>query len=182
MIRINLLPTRQAKKKDLGNKQLVLLGLLVVGALMGNWFWYSGVESTLAQKNAQVAKLKQDIAQLDKIIGEVNTIKEQKKALEEKLAVLDKLRKGRTGPVKMLDALSTLMPEKVWISAIEEKGGAMVIRGGAVTNEDLADLMRELKKNPFFSEPSLKKSQQVGDRQLGTYVQFELSCSINYAA
>lgn len=42
--------------------------------------------------------------------------------------------------------------------------------------------MRELKKNKYFSEPSLKKAAQFDDRQLGNYVQFELVCTINYAA
>lgn len=179
MIRINLLPVRAAKKKDLGLKQLVLLGLLVVVALMGNYYWWSSVDSTLESTKTQVVKLEQDIAQLDKIIGEVNEIAKQKKALEEKLAVLEKLRKGRSGPVKMLDELATLMPEKVWVTAIEEKGGAMVIKGGAMTNEDLADLMKALKKSPFFSEPSLKKSVQ--SRKTGAQVDFELACKINYA-
>ena len=179
MIRINLLPVRAAKKKDLGLKQLVLLGLLVVGALMGNYYWWSSVDSALDNTKIQVAKLEQDIAQLDKIIGEVNEITKQKKALEEKLAVLEKLRKGRSGPVKMLDELATLMPEKVWITSIDEKGGSMVIKGGAMTNEDLADLMRALKKSPFFSEPSLKKSVQ--SRKSGAQVEFELTCKINYA-
>lgn len=179
MIRINLLPVRAAKKKDLGLKQLVLLALLVVGALLGNYYWWSSVDSTLDTTKTQIAKLEQDIAQLDKIIGEVNEISKQKKALEEKLAVLEKLRKGRTGPVRMLDELATVMPEKVWITTIDEKGGSMVIKGGALTNEDLADLMKALKKSPFFSEPSLKKSVQ--SRKKGAQVDFELTCKINYA-
>lgn len=179
MIRINLLPVRAAKKKDLGLKQLVLLGLLVVGVLLGNYYWWSSVDTTLESTKNQVAKLEQDIAQLDRIIGEVNEISKQKKALEEKLAVLEKLRKGRTGPVRMLDELATIMPEKVWLSSFDEKGGSVTIKGGAMTNEDLADLMKALKKSPFFSEPSLKKSVQAG-RQ-GATVEFELTCTINYA-
>lgn len=184
MIRINLLPVRAAKKKDLGLKQLTLLVLLVVGALLGNYLWLGSVQSELATKKNQVAKLEQDIAQLEKIIGEVNTIAKQKKTLEDKLAVLAKLRKGRSGPVKMMDALATLIPEKVWITSLEEKGGAMTIKGGALTNQDLADLMTELKKSPYFSEPSLKRSVQARgrgrDSGSGTGIQFELSCKINY--
>ncbi len=184
MIRINLLPTRQAKKKDIGLKQLTLLGLLVVIALMGNYFWNTSVQETLDGKRGQVSKLQADIAQLDRIIGEVEQIAKQKEALEKKLKVLDDLRKGRSGPVKMLDNLATLMPERVWIVSIEEKGGSMVIKGGAVTNEDLADLIRALKTSPYFSktEPTLKSSTQVTDKVLGLRVNFELSLQINYAA
>jgi len=181
MIRINLLPVKAAKKKDLGLRQLTLLIVLVLGALVGNYLWYGGVQRELATKRSQVAKLEQDIKQLEKIIGEVDEIAKQKKTLEDKLAVLEKLRKGRAGPVKMLDALATITPEKVWIASMEEKGGAMTIKGGAVTLQDLADLMTELKKSPYFSEASLKKSTQTRTREGVEMIQFELTCKVNYA-
>lgn len=183
MIRINLLPTRQARKKEQGIQQLALLGAVVLLAIGVNWWWASSLDSTLQSRNRQVSKLKQDITQLETIIGEITNITKDKKALEEKLAVLERLRKGRTGPVKMLDALVTLTPERVWFTSMEEKGGSLVLKGEAVSNEDLADLMKEMKKNPFFREPSLKRSVQRDSRGAGMrIIEFELSCGINYSA
>lgn len=183
MIRINLLPTRQARKKEQGLQQLALLGAVVLLAIGANWWWASSLDSDLQTRNRQVSKLKQDIAQLETIIGEITNISKEKKALEEKLEVLERLRKGRTGPVKMLDALATLTPEKVWFTSMEEKGGSLVLKGEAVSNEDLADLMKEMKKSPFFQEPSLKRSTQRENRGGGVrIVDFELSCRINHSA
>lgn len=183
MIRINLLPTRKSKKKEQGLQQLAILAACVLVALGANFWWTSSHESELQEKKQQVAKLQEDIAALDKIIGEITNITKDKKALEEKLATLDKLRKARTGPVKMMDALATLVPDRVWLTNMEEQGGALVLKGQAVTNEDLADFMRELKKNPFFQEPSLKRAVQVESREAGTRtIEFELSCAINYSA
>lgn len=181
MIRINLLPVEQTKKWELGQKQILLFILVIVAVAMGNWTWRSGVMETLQAKKTQVERLKRDIAALDKVIAEVKNIAKEKEAIEEKLTVLDNLRKGRTGPVKMLDALAVLMPERAWILSFEEKAGALVLKGGAVTNEDLADLMQALKGSPYFSEPTLKRSVQKGDRGGVTYIEFELQCSINYA-
>ncbi|WP_373044963.1 PilN domain-containing protein [Vulgatibacter sp.] len=183
MIRINLLPVRQAKKKEAGQKQLAILAGCVLAVLGGNYFWYSSLDSTLTEKKQAVTKLQAEIKQLDQIIGEITNIKKDQADLEAKLAVLDRLRKGRTGPVKMLDALATLMPDRVWLREVDEKGGTLTLRGAAITNEDLADFMRELKKNAFFKEPSLKRASQVDDRDAGSRViQFELSCAINYSA
>ena len=58
MIKINLLPVRAAKKREFGRQQIVLFGLLLVLAAIGNWFWYGKVESELTaldQIHAEIA-------------------------------------------------------------------------------------------------------------------------------
>src|SRR3954468_11159793 len=123
MIRINLLPVRAAKKREFGRQQLVLFALVLIGAAIGNWFWYNKVDSELAQLDQQISRTRAEIAQLEKTIGEVKSIKEDKKALEDKLKILDTLKKGRTGPVKVMDELATIIPPKVWLADYSETGG-----------------------------------------------------------
>jgi type IV pilus assembly protein PilN len=78
MIRINLLPVRAAKKREFGRQQIVLLGLLLVLVGIGNYFWYSKVDSELSGLDHRIATTRADIAQLEKTIGEVKSIKEDK--------------------------------------------------------------------------------------------------------
>ncbi len=183
MIRINLLPVRAAKKKEMGRQQLVLFAGLVILVLGLNAIWWFNVSHARDEKVAQAAKLRAEIAQLEKIIGEVNTISKDKKALEEKLAVLDQLRKARTGPVKALDSLAQTLPQRAWFHEVTEKAGSLVIKGGAVSNEDLADLMRELKRSKYFTEPTLRKSVQSTDKESGSkYIEFELTCGVKNSA
>jgi type IV pilus assembly protein PilN len=144
MIRINLLPVRQVKKRELGRQFLVVAVGLVVITLIGNWFWYGQVASTRDKKNAEVTETKRRIAELDKTIGEVKNINQHRKDVNEKLDVLTRLRKGRQGPVKMLDALATATPKKVWLTDFEEKSSSVVMKGKAMSNEDVADFMRGL--------------------------------------
>lgn len=181
MIRINLLPVRQAKKKEQGRQQLVGIGGVVFLAVVLNALWWWNTSSELGDRQKEVARRQAEIQQLEKIIGEVNTITKDKQALEDKLAVLESLKKGRTGPVKLMDALATLMPKRAWLASLEEKGGQLTLKGGAVTNEDLADLIRELKKSPFFKNPTLRKAvQQVGKGP--TFIEYEIGCGVNYSA
>lgn len=144
MIRINLLPVRQGKKREMGRQYLVVALFLIACALGGNWFWYNQLATERDRNQARIDDTKRRIAELEKVIGEVNNINKRRKEVEEKLAILDKLRKGRTGPVRMLDALATATPKKVTLVEFDEKASAVKLTGKAASHEDVADFMRGL--------------------------------------
>jgi type IV pilus assembly protein PilN len=144
MIRINLLPVRAVKKRELGRQFLVVAVGFTVMALIGNWYWYNTLATQRDKNQQRINETKQRIAELEKVIGEVNNINKRRKEVEEKLSILNKLRKGRTGPVRMLDALSTATPKKVYLTEFEEKSSAVKLIGRAVSHEDVADFMRGL--------------------------------------
>jgi len=179
MIRINLLPVRAKKKREFGQQLVVLFALLVVGTLLGNWFWYRSVDDGLTQVNRQIDATRAQITQLEKAIGEVKTITQDKKALEDKLRVLDTLKKGRTGPVKVLDEISSIVPARVWINDFAEQAGVASIKGFAVAYDDLSTFAQKLKTSKFFSEVSIKKASQKTDT--GS-VDWEITCRVNYSA
>jgi type IV pilus assembly protein PilN len=144
MIRINLLPVRQVQKREQGRQYLVVLAGITAMALIGNGYWYYWMEEKRAAAQRRLDDTNSRIAQLEKVIGEVTNLNRRKKEVEEKLAVLDKLRKQRAGPVKLLDALATAMPKKVWVTEFDEKGGAVKMIGSAESFEDVSELMRGL--------------------------------------
>src|SRR5437879_10841360 len=149
MILINLLPVRAAKKREFGRQQLVLFVLLLVLAGIGNFFVYNRFESELLSLDKQIVTTRNEIAQLEKTIGEVKSITQDKKALEDKLKILDALKKGRTGPVKVMDELATIIPNKAWITDYSEQNGSVVMRGFAVTYEDLSAFAQRLKTSKY---------------------------------
>ncbi|MBS2026771.1 MAG: PilN domain-containing protein [Deltaproteobacteria bacterium] len=144
MIRINLLPVKAHRKAEAGRQQLILFALVLVAAIGGNLYVWQQKSATEADKQAQVAKTQQQIAELDKVIAEVKDINKKEDELKTKLGALNKLKAGRAGPVKVLDALQTAMPKKVWLSAVTEAGGAMKIDGVALSQDDLAEFMTAL--------------------------------------
>jgi type IV pilus assembly protein PilN len=180
MIHINLLPVRVSKKKAAGKQQLVLFAVLVLGGYVGNFVWSQARSADLRARQAKVAKTREEIAQLDRIIGEVKDIKDQQAALREKLDILAQLKAGRTGPVRVMDALATLTPKRLWITKVEEKGGAATITGQAVTIDDVSTFMSALKGNPHFGTVELAKTAaNVGGKV--EIVDFTLSAAILYA-
>ncbi|NMO21798.1 pilus assembly protein PilN [Pyxidicoccus fallax] len=144
MIRINLLPVRAVKKREMGRQVLVLFALVLIGAGVGNWFWYSDRDEELQRHIQGITQTRAKIAELEKVIGEVKNINARKAEVEKKLAVLDTLRKGRSGPVRMLDALASATPKKVWLKTFTEAGNAVAIDGSAVSHDEVAEFMRGL--------------------------------------
>ena len=178
MIRINLLPVRAAKKREFGKQQLVLFALILILAGILNYFWYSRVANELAGLDRQIATTRAEIAQLEKTIGEVKSIKEDKKALEDKLKILDTLKKGRTGPVKVMDELATIIPQKVWLADYTEQGGGVTMNGSAASYEDLSAFSKKLKESRHFTNIVIKTAKQRAD---GT-VDWVILCTADYQA
>jgi type IV pilus assembly protein PilN len=179
MIRINLLPVRVSKKKEAGKQQLVFFALAGVFVLVCNYWWSHNRAADLAARQAKLARTRTEITQLDKIIGEVKNIKAEQAAVKDKLAVLEKLKAGRQGPVRMLDELATCVPKRVWIRKFEEKGGVASIEGSAGTIDDVSALITALKRGQYFSAPELKKTSAKADGKFKV-VDFSMTATVNY--
>ena len=178
MIHINLLPVRAAKKREFGRQQLILFGLILVGGLLGNYTWWKAEKDSLNALEQRIASTRSEIAQLEKTIGEVKSITQDKKALEDKLKILDALKKGRTGPVKVMDELATIIPNKTWIIEYSEQNGSVIMRGFAVTYEDLSAFSKKLKASVHFTNINIKTARQRAD---GT-VDWTILCTASYSA
>ncbi len=177
MIRINLLPVRQVKKKEAGQKQLILLALVLVGAFIGNFYWYNETAQSETRLRQDVQRIEKEIADLDRIIGEVKNYEKENKALEDKLKVLDTLKRGRTGPVKMLDALATAIPKNVWLRKLDEKGGSMTLDGSALSNDDLAEYMKAL-ANIVWTPDGMGRLVETGRKSASSRVELQTSGQI----
>jgi type IV pilus assembly protein PilN len=182
MVRINLLPVRVSRKKQASKQQLLLFALFVILGVTVNWVWASSRAGELERREAGVKRTRDEIAQLDRIIGEVKNIKTQQQQLREKLDVLAQLKEGRTGPVRMLDELATKMPKRLWLTKFDEKKGLAKISGSAASIDDVSDLMTALKSSPHFKAVELEKTSAKADGKTGLrFVDFAMTASVSYA-
>jgi type IV pilus assembly protein PilN len=180
MVRINLLPVRVSRKKQAGKQQLVLFGVLLALGFVVNFMWASARTGELSRREAQVKRTRDEIAQLDRIIGEVKNIKDQQAALREKLEILQQLKANRSGPVKVLDALAQVTPKRLWLTKMEEKGGTVTYTGSASTIDDVSEFMSALKANPHFGGVELGKTSAKLEKGFDC-VEFTLTANLNYA-
>jgi type IV pilus assembly protein PilN len=118
---------------------------VILAAVLGANFYAWQTRSNADDKlQAQITRTRAQIAELDKVIQEVKDINKKEQDFKTKLEALNTLKAHRAGPVKILDALQTAVPKKVWITAAGEKGGAMALAGEALSQDDLAEFMSAL--------------------------------------
>lgn len=178
MIRINLLPVRASKKREAGKQWLALFALVAVASLVGNYLWYSDAQRRLDAIKQRIARYEKDVKTLNQIIGEVKNIKEEKKAMEDKLAILKRLRDGRTGPVRVFDELSHIIPQRSWIKSWDDNNGSVTMTGSAINHEEVSVFLTKLKESKFFSNPVLKFTRQASEAR----VDFQISARVVYDA
>ncbi len=181
MIRINLLPIRKTQKTKTVQQQLLVAVAILIAAIIASIIWTAAVGSKAAQRNEKVAEKQEELKQLDKIIGEVNEFTQKKKELEEKLQVIENLRKSKTGPVKALDDLASEIPNRVWLSGITENAGSVAIEGQAIDPEDVSAFMKSLQKSTYFSGIVLAYSKAKKKGGVTLY-EFKITCRVDYSA
>jgi type IV pilus assembly protein PilN len=148
MIRINLIRGKRKKKKELNVDLLYLLLPLLVIVIV--FALYRSASGTIENLHTDIRKANVEVARLKKEIGEVETFKARKAELQQKVDVISSLQTGRTGPVKIFEALSASVPEKCWIDSLSLKGDQVRVNGIALNNYTIANFMTALGQSGRF--------------------------------
>jgi type IV pilus assembly protein PilN len=111
---------------------------------------------------------------------EVRNLEGKKRELAAKLTVIASLKKSKVGPVRILDDLSTAIPDRAWITELEEKSGTMMIQGMALDNQTIANFMEELDRSNYFDAVELDET--VGGQRQGVPIKvFKMRAAVSYA-
>lgn len=185
MIKINLLPTKRAKKTftiKLGFKPevtFILIAVIAVLLLEGIvWYRLSSSITTLI-RDKQTLELK--LNDLKQKVKEVENFEKDKKSYEEKIAIIEKLKKTQKGPVHILDEISRLLPDRVWIISLKEGDGIVNLTGAGMTNDDIVKYVNNIKASYIFNNAQLTESRQVMESNVPVY-SFNLTFNINLDA
>ena len=183
MIRINLLPHREEKRKRREQQFAVLAGMagLVGLAVAGGVYFFLDSQETQQQRN--VAYMKAEIDKLDKQIEEIRKIREETASLLAKKQVVESLQSNRSEPVQLLDQLLRQLPEGVYLKAIKQTGPKVNLVGYAQSNARVSTLMRNLGASPYLENPELVEIKAVpSPTSPGSRVnQFDMNISIKRA-
>jgi type IV pilus assembly protein PilN len=177
MIKINLLLARKEKKKvGLRKEYLVLIlsvVLLLVALILIQWGLSKKREDTLAQ----IGQTRAEITKYKSLTTEVNKAKEEQKMLQNRLDIIDSLRKDKARAAKVLDELSINKLEKMQLESLKKEGSKLGIEGIALDDETIANFMTNLRKSKLFKNVDLIVSEQVEQSKI-KMKKFILSCEI----
>lgn len=166
MIRINLLPHREEKRKQ-RKKDFTALLLLsgIVGALIviavGAYF-----SSQLSDQQQRNAFIRAENTRLDGEIKEVANLKQEIEALKARQQAVEDLQSDRNQPVYLMDELAQQVPEGVYLKSFKQDGQRVLLDGYAQSNERVSELLRNLSNHsPWLERPDLIEIRSTG---LGT--------------
>lgn len=185
MIRINLLPHREAKRKQ---KQAAFAALLALGGVLGGALvlMVGGYNaSVIATQNQRNEVLKQANAELDVKIKKIANLKSEIEALKARQQAVEDLQGDRNQPVYLLDELVRQTPEGVYLKSFKQDGQKVLLTGVAQSQERVAELLRNLSGNsPWLERPELAEVRAATLAQSKTgrkVVEFTLNVSIKRA-
>lgn len=170
MIKINLIPVEQRKSiEGMGQFLFGMFILVLVIAFM--------VALTIIQNNKiqyvkdETARVEKRIKELDAIRKKVEDFKQKNQELEKRIQVIAQLEKNRVGPLYVMDALSDVIPEKLWIDNFINKGNSATFNGIAANEFVIADFMRNLDKNEHFTYANVGtiKNQTVSGKPFKSF-------------
>ena len=161
MIRINLLPHREEKRRLRQKQFYALFGIAVfLGLAAAALVWFV-LDTQVQQQQTNVAYMKTEISKLDKQIEEIRKIREETASLLAKKQVVENLQSNRSEPVQLLDQLLRQLPEGVYLKAVKQVGTKVGVTGYAQSNARVSTLMRNLGASPYLENPELIEIKAV---------------------
>jgi type IV pilus assembly protein PilN len=183
MIRVNLLPHREEKRKRRQQQFGVLAGIAAVAGLLIAAAVWVFLDQQVSQQQANVGYMKAEIDKLDKQIEEIRKIREETASLLAKKQVVEGLQSNRSEPVQLLDQLLRQLPEGVYLKAIKQTGPKVNLMGYAQSNARVSTLMRNLGASPYLENPELVEIKAVPnpDKSGNRVNEFNMNISIKRA-
>jgi len=172
MIRINLLPWREARRKAHNLQFFILMGM-VAGLAASIVLLVHGYYATRIFAQTERNKfLKDENAKLDKENEEIKKLKEEIQALLSRKQVIETLQADRAQTVYLVEQLVRQTPDGVYLKLVRQSGNKVNLNGYAQSNARVSTLMRNLEASPYLESPDLVeiKSANVGNKRLSEFI------------
>lgn len=160
MIRINLLSHKERRRKvqiKVPQATIVAAAILVVG---GMWGYLYIVQRDVERLRADIVATQSEIAKNQQVIRLVEQYTRDKKQLQDRLTVVQRLTTAQSNPVRLLDGISQALPEGAWLKGVSKVSGRLVIQGYASSHFAVAELMLALQRlKPMISSVELNFSE-----------------------
>jgi len=182
MIRVNLAgivkkPVAKAAKPAVPTNILPIVHLaMLIAAVVGGYLWYASLTSKSTALSDRIGALQEQQRQLDVIIKQDQVYEARKMALENRIRVIEDLKKNQLSPVVVLDALAEAIDRThfVWLSTMSQSNATLNLAGTGTSVEALSDFVGNLKATGYFHNINLARF----DDSRGNYT-FSMTCEFS---
>ena len=185
MIRINLLAVDRERTKrgaliPPGQRVTIFASLILIGTFLfvGWWFW--SLHRASIRVDEELAKGDREMQQLRSVLAQVQKFEASKAQLQQRVSLIEQLRRGQSGPVHILDEISKAVPERLWLTEMTEKGDDIVLVGMTTSFSGLSDFVANLETSAWFKKPvDIVDSQVMTDAKTGDIFKFSVKAVFN---
>ena len=182
MIRVNLAgmpkkPVAKASKPPVPTNFLPIVHFaMLIATVVGGYLWYASLDSKSTGLTTQIGSLQTELKNLEAIIKQDQVYEARKVALENRIRVIEDLRKNQLSPVVVLDALAEAIDrtQYVWLSTMSQNNATFSMAGTGSSVLALTDFVGNLKATGYFRNINLARF----DDSRGNYT-FNMTCEFS---
>ena len=189
MILINLLPHREARRKQRKQAFFVGLGVAALAGVVLTGLWLLTLQQMTAQQLQRNDYLSAEIKRLEGQIKDIADLRNEIEALKARQKAVEDLQVNRNVPVHLLDELVRQAPEGIYLTSVKQGDGTVMLTGVAQTNERVSEFLRNAANNSKWLErPELVEIKAValppsaGSRELRRLFEFSLRVAMRLPA
>jgi type IV pilus assembly protein PilN len=180
MIRINLLAVERERPKrraGLGAAQKITVAasVILVATALGMAWWFWSLRQQSARVDQEILDAEAETRRLRSVLTQVQQFETRRAQLQQRVTLIEELRKGQSGPVHMLDAISRSLPDRLWLTELNQKEAEVLIEGVATSLTALSDFVANLEASGSFKRPvEIVQSQVETTQATGDLVKFSV--------
>jgi len=186
MIRINLLAVERAGTKRTGSmipaahRTTIVASLILIGTALFVAWWFWSLRTTSARLDEEIANGERETQQLRSVLAQVQKFEARKAQLQQRVGLIEQLRRGQGGPVHVLYEISKAVPERLWLTELDQRGEEFTLSGITTSMTGLADFVANLETSAWFKKPiDIIDSQVQTDKDAGDMFRFSVKAVFN---
>jgi type IV pilus assembly protein PilN len=156
MSNINLLPWRDEYRQEKKREFFSILVLVSIFASLIVFLWLKHTDSQIDAQKQRNDLLAAEIAQLEKKVKYISTLRTRREQLETRITIIQDLQFNRPLAVRYFDEFARAVPEGLYFSKLDRKGDKFSVQGVTESNNRVSTLMRNLDRSDWFEAPNLK--------------------------
>jgi Tfp pilus assembly protein PilN len=186
MIKVNLAGKGYKKPKAEGKVSVptsfrpnftpILLILIALGFAGGGYYWYRSLSNQVEDLNNKIKEAQAQKTALENVIKQDQIYESRKKALENRVKVIEGLQKNQISPVVALDQLSEAVDRTkfVWLSSLDQTNTTLTMNGIGTSLNAIADFYTNLTATGYFKNIDISNASDAA----GNYT-FSLKCEFS---
>jgi type IV pilus assembly protein PilN len=194
MIRINLLAVERERTKrtpragglsasigaGLGSAQKITIAasVILVGTTLGILWWFWALRLASGRVDREILDAEGETRRLRGVLTQVQQFEQRKAQLQQRVSLIEELRKGQDGPVHMLDSISRSLPDRLWLTDLQQKEWDITMKGFSTSLTSVSDFVGNLELSNHFRKPvEIVNSEVQSSEKTGDLVKFEVKAT-----